>query len=415
MKIKNNSEENGKIILETGTYEIIRHRLDKFGKELRYKINLLNDERRTVFGSADAALIATERIITENACIPADMKPIGNKFIFGYNIDYGIKKISPEDVFSVYSYSDLTFHTETLELISDPTFISDFNDLYKYYKETRFIKFSQIGKSQKAIKVFKWIVDGNNLKYIDNRSEHEFKFPKQHEFKWKKTRDMHIEGKHSHVSIENILFVETIEGDLTIKSENNTNSGEGVYAEDVDIGDQTLDDADFHYSVLGDIVILKIRPYQEKNYRYIVYSAKTKTAVRIDAIKEACVLLPENQGIIFSNGYYLQTGDYKFFDSRFENLIFERKIISPNGEDFIYTFYENNTGVYVLLKYNLIEQQIETPVICNGFSIFENGEMCNFRDDGETKNNSDGIYCQQAWNYFYENKRTSTWSQCNFC
>ncbi len=82
----NKQDNNGKIELETGTYEIIRNRLDKFGKELRDTTNKLNDERRRVFGSADASLIATERIITDNSCIPADMDPIGDKFIFGYNL-----------------------------------------------------------------------------------------------------------------------------------------------------------------------------------------------------------------------------------------------------------------------------------------------------------------------------------------
>ena len=81
---KNITESNGKIELETGTYEIIRHRLDKYGKELRNKLNKLNKERKTVFGSTDAALIATERIITDNVCIPTDMNPVGNLFIFGY-------------------------------------------------------------------------------------------------------------------------------------------------------------------------------------------------------------------------------------------------------------------------------------------------------------------------------------------
>ncbi|MDF1549390.1 MAG: DNA repair ATPase, partial [Bacteroidales bacterium] len=65
--------------------------------------------------------------------------------------------------------------------------------------------------------------------------------------------------------------------------------------------------------------------------------------------------------------------------------IFEKRIISPNGEDYIFSFYEENTGLYILLKYNIIEQQLETPIVCSGFSIFNNGEMVNFRSDGEAK------------------------------
>ncbi len=392
----NTSENNTKIELEAGTYEIIRKRLDKYGNELSDKISLLNNERRKVFGSADAALIATERIITENNCIPSDMQQVGNMFIFAYNVSVRKKEIAADDVFSIYSYQNHTFKKEPLDLISDTSFLTDFADLYKYRESTRFVKFSVIGihlfmlfrtgSGDTDIKAFKWIIDGNRLRYVDNRSDLEFRFPAQHEFAWTKaTREMHITGKHPHVSIENILFVETVGGDLTIKAENNTETGSGVYAEPVENADQTLDDAEFFYSVLGNIIILKIRPFKEIDYRYIVYSSKTKSAVRIDAIKDACVLLPDNQGIIFSNGYYLQTGDFKFFENNLKNLVFEKRIDSPNGEDYIYTFYERNTRSYVLLKYNLIEQKLDTPIICNGFSIFENGEMCNFRSDGEAK------------------------------
>ncbi len=391
-----NQENNGKIVLEEGTYEIIRNRLNKYGTELRDKLNQLNDERRRVFGSADASLLATERIITDHACIPADMVPIGDLFIFGYNVTVRLAAISINDVFSIYSYHKHSFKILTPDLISDNTFIADFAEMYKYFPETRFVKFSRIGKflymvfrmgkSFSDLKVFKWIVAEDMLQYVDNRSNHEFRFPEQHEFKWKKaTREMFVEGRHPHVSIENILFVETTEGDLTIKAENNTDSGLGVYSEEVIDKDQTLDDAEFYYSVLGNIIILKIRPYKENDYRYIVYSSKTKSAVRIDAIRNSCVFLPENQGIIFSNGYYLQTGDYKFFDNQIENLIFEKRIVSPNGEDYIFTFYEQTTGLYILLKYNIIEQELETPIFCNGFSIFNNGEMVNFRSDGEAK------------------------------
>ena len=408
-------ENNGKIVLEEGTYEIIRNRLDKFGKELRDKLTNLNNERRRVFGSADATLIATERIITDNACIPTDMVPIGDKFIFGYNVTVRLAATSVNDVFSVYFYKDHAFKKLAPELISDKTFLADFNDMYKYFSDTRFVKFSRIGvhlymvfkigHGLTDIKVFKWIVAGDELQYVDNRSTHEFRYPVQHEFDWKKaTRDMFVEGTHSHVNIENILFVETTEGDLTIKAENNTDTGKGVYSEQVLDPDQTLDDAEFYYSVVGDIIILKIRPYQENDFRYIVYSAKTKTAVRIDAIRNACVFLPEGQGIIFSNGYYLQTGDYKFFDTQYENLIFEKRIISPNGEDYIFSFYEENTGLYILLKYNIIEQQLETPIVCSGFSIFNNGEMVNFRSDGEAKKH----HVVQVWKttFFYADYNT---------
>ncbi len=393
---ENNIQTQEKVKLETGTYEIIRRRLDTATKELQTRLAQLNAERKKVFGATEAALLTSETIITDVACKPADMFPIGNHFILGYNLPRKIENVQLTDVFSAYTYSDREFHKIEPKIIDNQNFKDDFKNLYTYYKNTQFLKFSKIGvhlfmlfktgNNTSDKKVFKWEISGNSLEYIDNRSEADFHYPKQHEFKWKKTtRDMHVAGREPHINIENTLFVETVGGDLTIKAENNTEDALGVYREDVDIPDQTLDDAQIYYSILGNIIILKIRPYQEKNYRYIVYSPKTKEAVRIDTIKNACVQLPENHGIIFSNGYYLQTGEYQFFDSEYENLIFESKLISPNGEDFLYNFYEEKSGVYILLKYNIIEQKLEPPITCNGFSIFENGEMCNFRDDGQAK------------------------------
>ena len=54
---------------------------------------------------------------------------------------------------------------------------------------------------------------------------------------------MHRHGTHPHISIEDRVFVETVGGDLTIKIEDNTETGRGLYAEEVDDPDQTLDDA----------------------------------------------------------------------------------------------------------------------------------------------------------------------------
>ena len=60
-------------------------------------------------------------------------------------------------------------------------------------------------------------------------------------------------------------------------------------------------------------MLLKIRPFQEKDFRYLVFNSRTKHVLRADAIGDACVLLPEDHGIVFPGGFYLQTGDHKVF------------------------------------------------------------------------------------------------------
>ena len=384
--------------LEGGAYEIIRNRLNVQATELRSRLGKLNAERQGVFGAVEPSLIATERVSTVHACTPRDMIAIGqNRFLFGYNVQFGLKSTTElADVFSAYQYDPeaKTFSDIGIELLNQGSFAEDFGYLYKYYRETTFVKFRKIGphlfmafrvgKSVEDVKCFKWLIRDGALEYIGNRFDHEYVFPPQQEFEWVRAhRGMYREGMHPHISIEDRLFVETVGGDLTIKVEDNTESGEGIYEEKVDNDDQTLDDAEVFYATVGSLILLKILPYQEKHYRYLVYNEKVRSVTRIDSIANSCVLLPEDHGIIFSDGYHLQTGETKRFESGLTNMLFERRIASPNGEDYLYAFYNRKSGTYVLMSYNLIGQTVETPTICNGYSVFPDGEMVYFRADEE--------------------------------
>ncbi|MCA9090677.1 MAG: DNA repair ATPase, partial [Planctomycetaceae bacterium] len=383
--------------LEGGTYEILRQRLQTHASELQARLHRLNEDRKAVFGSIDLKLLTTERISTEHNCVPRDMIAIGNQLLFGYNVQFGLKsERHVSDVFAIYTFSEESqqLHPAPLNLLSDPQFEKDFQDLYRYYKNATFSRFYftrthlymvfQVGKTAADMKSFKWALTGESLVYVDNRSDHEVRYPPQHEFTWiRTTRDMHRPGLHPHISIEDRIFVETVGGDLTIKIENNTESGAGIYSEPVDDPDQTLDDAEISYATVGNCLLLRIRPYKEQTYRYIVYNEKIQQARRIDALRDACVLLPDDHGLIFSNGYYLQTGEHKMFESDLRGLLFERRIVSPNGEDTLYVFHQPESGVNVLLGYNVIEQQVETPVVCHGFTMFHGGEMVLFKAQGQ--------------------------------
>ncbi len=383
--------------LDGGTYEIIQGRLQKQKQELQGRLHKLNDARKHVFGNIETKLIANDRINTENNCIARDIISFGNTSIFGYNVHFGLRTdIKLTDVFSIYKFKENHFHLQSLDLINDDIFINDFTNLYKYYRNTIFSKFAVIGnylhmvfqlsESTKDIKTFKWLIKENELQYIDNRSEHEYQFPTQHEFKWQEvTRDMHRYGTHSHISILDKVFVETIGGDLTIKIEDNTEDGKGILSEPVEHIDQTLDDGQFRFGDLGNLITIEIKPFQEAP-RYFVYNHKLQEVQRIESIKDTTVQLPDEHGIIFPNGYYLQTGEYKIFESDVKEVKFQKKISSPNGEDFLYVFYATIRGLYILMSYNIIEQEVKTPIICNGFTLLENGELCYFKtEDEQTK------------------------------
>lgn len=382
--------------LEQGTYEILRARLTKHGADLRERLAKLNQARQEVFGTIRTSLVATERVTTRNNCVPRDMVAVdGNRFLFGYNVQFGLRSdIQLADVFALYEHRDHHFAELPLEPLSVEQFETDFKTLYRYYRNTVFTKFSLVGphlymvfrtgKSLDDIKTFKWLCQDGKLTYLGNRFDHEFKYPAQHEFAWTRThRELHRQGLHPHISIEDRLFVECIGGDLTIKVEDNTDTGEGIYAEPVEQVDQTLDDAEIFYAVVGHLVLLKIRPYQEKASRYLVYNEKIKEVRRIDAIADACVLLPDSQGIIFPSGYYLQSGEFKLFDTELKDMMFYRRIAAPNGEDILHAFHNRESGHHVLLSYNQIAHTVEVPIVCGGFSLFEDGEMALFLPSAE--------------------------------
>ncbi|WP_193212919.1 DNA repair ATPase [Luteolibacter marinus] len=407
--------------LEGGAYEVIRARLDKHAATLRDGLDALNAERLQVFGGIETALLATERVSTEHNCVARDLVAVGkHRFLFGYNIQFGLKQTTDvADVFAAYDYDpeSRTFTGIPVgEVLKDPRFEEDFAYLFKYYREAVFQKFMiigphlymamRIGKTVDDLKTFKWKINSDgSLEYIGNRFDHEYVYPAQHEFEWTRAhRGMHRSGLHPHVSIEDRVFVETVGGDLTIKVEDNTASGQGIYSEPVTESDQTLDDAEIFYAVVGSLILLKILPYRESLHRYLVFNDKTKSVHRIDAIGDSCVLLPDDQGIIFANGYLLQTGEVKTFDHGVLDMRFERKVASANGEDVLYSFYNRPAGEYVLLPYNRIQQSVENPIMCSGRSLFGDGQLVLFRGDGQPQKH----HALQIWQTPYLDDESSS-------
>ncbi|HUS34609.1 MAG TPA: DNA repair ATPase [Verrucomicrobiae bacterium] len=390
--------------LGSATYEIIRQRLTAQGETLRERLSKLDARRQQVFGSVEFKLLQADRIVTEHNCIPRDMVQLGRgKFLFGFNVHFGLKReINLKDVFAVYARDEAagTFKESDLAVLEDKSFIADFKRLYNVYEKTVFSKFSlidqnlymvfQIGPGVNDISVFKWVFNGGQLRYVDGRSETEFRkigFPPQHQFQWQTPdRESFRYGDHPHISIEDRVFVECVGGDLTIKVEDNTKTGEGIYCEPVDDKKQKVDDAEIAYAIIGHLILLKIRPYKESSARYFIYNEKQQSAVRVDSIGQSCALLPEHHGLIFPDGYYLATGELKQFEAKErDTLVFEHVIHAPNGEDSLYIFYSKGAGEYALLPYRLISQKVEERISCHGFSLFADGNLISFRADDEAQ------------------------------
>ncbi|MFI5840132.1 DNA repair ATPase [Catenuloplanes sp. NPDC051500] len=384
--------------LDAGTYEVLRGRLAEQAAELARRAERLNVKRAETFGGAELRLLGTERIRTENNCVPRDIVSVGGLMLFGYNVFIGLKsETSIDDVFALHGFVRTPDAFRFDEpgpvpgLLDDERFQRDFAELYKYYRQTKLMQLRrmegrllavfQTGARADDLRVLRWqTAPDGTVSYLDNRGEREHVFPPAHDFEWTETgRDQHVLGRHPHISIEDQVFVETVGGTLTIKVENNTEDGEGIYGEPVDEPLQSLADAEIAYARVGTLILLKILPYKETVHRYLVFNIRTRTVVRLDGIGQACQRLPEDQGLIFPGGYYLDTGIVKTFDTDVAGLEFEKVIRSPNGEDVLYVFHARDEGRYLLLPYNLIRKEVANPFTCHGYSLFDDGTLIVFR------------------------------------
>ncbi len=399
-----------------GSYDVIRERLVAQAKELAQRAGKLNEARVAEFGGTELAVIGNERVRTENNCLPRDILQVGGRLLFGYNVFLGLRsETNASDVFSLHNFaqdgetfdvSAVSFEAGGPGFLANDAFQAQFNELYSFYKEARLIALTrsetkalavfQIGASVSDVRVFRWTMDAQGQPtYQDNRGERDYDFPPQHDFEWTRcTRDHQVAGAYPHISIEDEVFVETTGGDLTIKVENNTASGEGIYAEPVDEADQTLDDAEFEYARVGPLILLRILPYREEVRRHLVFSTRSHSVVRIDAMGQACVSLPEDHGVMFPGGYFLQDGQYKVFDGDFANYEFQRATRSPNGEDVLYVFHNRSTGTYTLFPYNMIRREVQNPIRCSGYSLFDDGRMVVFRFTGDEPTR---VHPMQVW------------------
>ncbi|MFV0673811.1 DNA repair ATPase [Variovorax sp. tm] len=410
------------LVSGSGSYDLLKKRLENQGEGLLKKTQALNEQRLAEFGRSDQALVLRTRARTENNAVARDLVRIGDLLLFGYNVFIGLRKeTTVGDVFGLYrlvSPGEAGQGADSDELqpvplagsfLEDARFASDFRELYAYYKQATLLQLRvtqdkllasfQIGQQLTDVRVFRWAIERDGrIQYIDNRGERDIALPPSHDFEWTvATREDHVGGKHPHVNVLDTVFVETLGGDLTIKIENNTETGLGIYSEPVEDRSQSLTDAEIAWAKLGMLILLRVKPYREQVTRYLVFNIRTQQVERIDAIGGSCVQLPEDHGIIFPGGYYLQSGEHKRFDlpsEMVENLRFKRMLRSPNGEDVAYIFYDPRPGRYALFNYNLIEKKLATPIIANGYARFADGRILVFHDnDGEPTR----VHPMQLW------------------
>ncbi|MDC8014644.1 DNA repair ATPase [Tahibacter soli] len=402
---------------ESATFDLLRKRLVGAAATLRDKSAALNRARLAAFGRVESKLIGRLAARTEHNCVARDIVRVGDDLVFGYNVFIGLKKeTQTSDVFCLYRLIenadgyDLEPRALAGSFLDDPRFVADFRELFTYYKSTTLDQLRVVGERLLLIfrtgtqigdkRVFRFALgtDGS-VHYLDNRGERDNVQLPSHDFEWTPiTRENFVIGRHPHANVLDTVFVETIGGDLTIKVENNTESGLGILSEPVDDKNQALGDAEMAYADLGQLILLRIRPYRETVVRHYVYNKRLKSALRIDEIGASCMQLPEDHGIVFPGGYYLESGDHKRFTDLghdFSDFRIKRQIRAPSGEDVLYVFYQPAGGIYALLTYNLIDRVIGAPLVGNGYGRFVDGRILLITP--ESPDEASRLHTMQLW------------------
>ncbi|MFD8403754.1 DNA repair ATPase [Streptomyces anulatus] len=403
--------------VDAGAYEVLRRRLSAQAGELVRRAEALNARRTEEFGSTGLRLLASEQVRTERASVPRDLVAVGGQLLLGFERGPGARgETGVEDVLLVRNSAPEddapgTDPGQADTLLDDDGFRREFSSLHRYFRDARLLRLRRVdgrllavfrtGENAEDIRVLRWALgpDGSPGAFLDAQGERDHVFPPSHDFDWTVAgRDAHVPGRHPHIAIGKGggLFVDTLGGTLTVKVTDDTESPDGIYEEPVDEPLQSLADADVAYAEVGPLVLLRVRPYKEDAWRYLVFNSLLGTVQRLDGIGPACHRLPEDQGIIFPGGYYLTTGTAKTFDTAEEltEPVFEGAVRSPNGEDVLYVFRSRDGLRSLLLPYNLIRQEVATPLTGRGHALLDDGTLFLLRDspDGPAR-----VHPVQRW------------------
>ncbi|MFD5789443.1 DNA repair ATPase [Streptomyces sp. NPDC127037] len=381
-----------------GDYDVLRRRLSTHATELARRATALNARRTEAFGSTGLRLLGSEQIRTARPSVPRDLVALGGELLFGFERGPGQQsEPAVDDVLALYA-ADLTPGTGAP--LTDASFVREFDGLHRYFRDARLLRLRRTegrllavfrtGETAKDTRVLRWALnpDGSPGAFLDARGERDHVFPPSHDFTWTTAgRESHVAGRHPHIALGTTaeLYVDTLGGTLTVKTVNDTDTPDGIYEEPVTEPLQSLADAEVEYAELGPLVLLRVRPYKEEARRHLVFNALLGTVTRLDGIGPACQRLPEDQGIIFPGGFYLTTGEARTFDiaQPLTDPVFEEAVRSPNGEDVLYVFRSRQDGRSLLLPYNVIRQEVATPLQGRGHALLDDGTLVVLRDPVE--------------------------------
>ncbi|BFV60769.1 DNA repair ATPase [Kitasatospora sp. CMC57] len=399
-------------VVDTGTYEVLRARLSAAADELTERARALNTRRLEVFGASELRLGSSGRLRTAGPCTPQDLVAVGGFLLLGHR--------PPLSVGGPLAVGDvLTLHEKDLApagpdavpgLLDDPRLQQDFAELHRYYREARIeqlrltdgrlLAVFRTGPAAGDLRVLRWQLSPDGTpRYLDARGERDHVRPDGQQLHWAgATRDDHVPGPTPQLSLGGELLLATGGGTLTLS----TPAGRVLHREPLDESLQTLADAEIAHARLDTLLVVRIRPYQEETVRHLVCHLPSGRISRIDAVGQACLHLPGDQGLAFPGGYHLTDGTVRTFDQPTDALGYERTVLAPNGEDVLYAFRDEATGRTLLLPYNTVRQEASVPLACQGYALLDDGTLAALRtsEDGPGR-----LHTVQLWQTPYVSER----------
>ncbi|WAX77392.1 DNA repair ATPase [Streptomyces sp. KMM 9044] len=383
--------------VDGGTYQVLRDRLTAQATELARRAEELNRLRIETFGAAELRLTGTERLRTDRTSVPRDIVAVGDVLLFGYGAHPRPETdTAVGDVLAVHDRALNRLPDDAVPgLLDDPGFLREFGALHRYYRQARLLRLRRVdgkllavfqtGEKAGDIRVLHWSVsEDGRAAFLDARGDRDHARTPAPDIEWTRTtREDHVVGRHPHVRVLDELFADTLGGTLTVKTENDTGTPDGIHTEPVDEPLQSLADAEIAHARVGALILLRVLPYKETAHRHLVFNTLTRTVVRLDGIGQGCRRLPEDQGIVFPGGYCLAAGTHKTYALDTSGMEFEHEVRSPNGEDVLYAFHAPGRGRALLLPYNVIRKEVAAPLSCHGWALFDDGALILLRPDGD--------------------------------
>lgn len=397
--------DSGSETLRGGSYDLLRRRLAGQVDAVLTAARSIDERRVAAFGAVPLRLTGSDRIATDLACVPRDMARVGDVLVLGFNIDLELGITEPEQVFALYVVTDIESDEPTLtpverddprNFLAEPAFRDEFEKLFKFYGKARFVDLRvtatqllavfQVGDRIDDVRVLRWTItesgDGNatrTVRFADARGERDYTWPDDHDQTWTTcAREDQRAGAHPVVSVLDEVFVGFRRGRLQLRVDTGEGGSHAEIDESVEHPGQSLADLGVDYLSLGDILAIRVRLYEEAPRTY-VFSHRSRTGQRVDAVGETSRTLPGGEGVVFPGGIHLTSTGTRVFDIDVTDMQFEEAIVAPNGEDIAYIFHRRTSGDYLIMPYNLVRREVAQVIPCHGFGMFSDGSLVLFR------------------------------------